>query len=274
MGMIVFNGTSSTDFGINIEEYPAFVSSKRRGEVYQIAGQNGSEVSEDGTFENYTQTYKVNIKEGDQRHAHLRCSDVAAWLLSSSGYCRLEDGFQPEFFRLARFAGPLNIEQIMGEYGESPLEFDCKPERYLKSGEKAVTLLEHVDLTQAGNRVASSKINNPTRFVAAPLIRVTGTGSFRLEAGFSGSTPSWLEIKLSDDSTPRTVIIDCKSYAIQMVTVAPITIDASNRVTYLTKYPTLPKLQPGENRIDVSGYYVGNPGVIEKFEIIPRWWTA
>ena len=50
--------------------------------------------------------------------------------------------------------------------------------------------------------------------------------------------------------------------------------DASGKVRYLTHYPTLARLDPGENTVRLELYDVLHQPNIQKFEIVPRWWTA
>ena len=52
--------------------------------------------------------------------------------------------------------------------GEIDLTFSCMPQMYLKSGEQQKTF------TQGGS------INNPTLYVARPLLRVYGIGRFAI----------------------------------------------------------------------------------------------
>ena len=97
---IIFNGQSSAKFGLTIEQLPDSNHPERRAEPYQIAGRNGSFVREDGTFENYEQPYQFNTRNiTTQRDAYQTARDIAAWLLGSSDYCRLEDTYEPEYYR-------------------------------------------------------------------------------------------------------------------------------------------------------------------------------
>ena len=48
MGIITFNGKSSSSFGIIVEHYPSPNRPARRGTVLQIPGRNGNLVIEDG----------------------------------------------------------------------------------------------------------------------------------------------------------------------------------------------------------------------------------
>ena len=137
MSVIKFNGTSSDEFGCIIEKRPDHARGERRGDLISVPGRNGVFVMEDGSYTTYKQKYSVSFLEGSENPPHQRTAQVAKWLLGSKGFCRLEDGFEPGYYRLARYAGPLNIAQILNECGQCVLEFECQPQRYLESGESA-----------------------------------------------------------------------------------------------------------------------------------------
>ena len=248
MGVIMFNGKSSRDYGIIVEEYPALNHGARRGDAYQIAGRNGTFYDEDGTYDNYVQAYNVAIREGRFRRADLRASDLASWLLGTSGFCRLEDSFEPEYFKMARFAGPLNIAQIMGRYGRCTIEFDCLPERWLKSGEEPIV---------SYNSYTVPAIFNPTGFASKPLIKLYGgTGLLSLTV----NNIHYLDVSGQGSSGP--VVIDCDSGTV---------IDGSGNnimgtVTFYGTYNELPIFKSGANTVELNTNVTG-------YEIVPRWWT-
>ena len=277
MGMIRFDEKNSTDFFVTVEKLPVSAHGGKRGDPYTIAGRNGTEYREDGTLSNYTQPYKVWLGgRRSHRNARQLSRAVASWLLSSREYCRLEDTYDPDYYRLARYAGPLNIEHELWTFGRATLEFDCKPEYYLKSGEQAVTLFENVDLVHDSHGV-SATIHNPTAFDAAPLIRFTGTGSFVITKPAQHAADAMQIGVTLDNDNAQTIEIDCASYAVNYVeTVAGVEMrsDASAAIRYLTTYPTLTRLAAGENIVRLEPYDVMHPAVLSKFEIIPRWWTA
>lgn len=135
MGVITFNGRSSDEFGCTIEERPNHTRGSRRGQLVEIPGRNGEISVEDDSYSTYTQKYKLAFKEGSTMPTYKRAAQVAQWLLGARGFCRLEDSFEPDVFRMVRYSGDLNIEQVAAEYGEAEIEFTCQPQRYLKSGE-------------------------------------------------------------------------------------------------------------------------------------------
>lgn len=177
-GTITFNGTSSEDFGLIVEKLPQSVHASRRGDLITIPGRNGVIVREDGSYDTYTQEYQISFSQAEQnRDPYQTARDIAVWLLGASGFCRLEDGFEPEHFRLARYSGEFNVDTVLMEYGKATLTFDVQPKRYLKSGE--------TPLTFTGGSTTS--ITNPTQFEARPLLKFTDTST----------TPSYVTQTLS-----------------------------------------------------------------------------
>ena len=167
-GTIIFNGTSSNDFGLIVEKLPPSVHASRRGDLISIPGRNGVIVREDGSFDTYQQEYQISFTQAAQnRDPYQTARDIAVWLLGASGFCRLEDGFEPEHFRLARYSGEFNVDTVLMEYGKATLTFDVQPQRYLKSGE--------TPLTFTGGSTTS--ITNPTQFEARPLLKFTDTST-------------------------------------------------------------------------------------------------
>ena len=164
---IYFDGKSSADFGLIVEYFPESVHAARRGELIPIPGRNGVIVREDGAFDTYTQQYQVWFRNTMGRDTYQKARDVAEWLLSASGFCRLEDTYEPEHFRMARFVGPLSVETVLRNHGRVTLEFDVQPQRYLKSGE--------TPLTFSGG--TTSTVTNPTQFEARPLLKFTDTST-------------------------------------------------------------------------------------------------
>lgn len=169
-GKIIFNGTSSQDFGLVVEKVPSSVHASRRGNLISIPGRNGVIVREDGSFDTYAQEYDIwfsELKEYGNRSAYDMARDIAVWLLGASGFCRLEDDFEPEHYRLARYSGALDVEMTLLQCGKARLTFDFQPQRYLKSGENAISY--------EGDSTTVFSITNPTKFEARPLLKFVDT---------------------------------------------------------------------------------------------------
>lgn len=164
----IFNGTRSDNMGLMMASDPVSVHPARRGELYPIPGRNGSIVREDGSYDTYTITYDVMLDAGSTSGGmYTQARDVASWLLGSRGFCRLEDSFEPEHYRLARCAASLSIENRLLRFGRAQIAFEVQPQRYLKSGETPITF--------TGG--ASATIINPTQFEARPLLKFSNVSS-------------------------------------------------------------------------------------------------
>lgn len=171
MGVIRFNGISSTEFGCTIERRPNHTRGSRRGELIEVPGRNGAAVLEDGSFTTYKQEYIMAFKEGDTMPPYKRAAQVAEWLLGSRGFCRLEDDFEPNVYRMARYAGALNIEQVADKYGQVVLEFECQPQRYFLFGECDISISNY-------NNSATVVVRNIPETVESVKVRSAGTIEF------------------------------------------------------------------------------------------------
>lgn len=230
-----FNGARSIDKGLTIEYCPSVGTGQRVVEKISVPGRSGDLVIDTGAYGNYVQPYEIWFKDG-LRGTTRAARDIAQWLLSGVGYMRLEDTYDPEIFRLAMFTGPFDVENWMLIAGRATLEFDCQPQRWLKTGQLPVAV-------QSGQ----SLIN--TWQPAKPLIQVTGTGDGTLVVG--GST-----ISISDMTGAITLDSETEdAYS--------GTENLNNNVQVNGGYPIL---QNGETAVSFSGG-------ITAVQITPRWWS-
>lgn len=160
----IFDGKNSLDYGLYMASDPTAIHPARRGELFPIPGRNGSIVREDGSYDTYTVTYDVLFDSKDKAsdvYDHAR--KAAAWLLGSRGFCRLEDSYEPEYFRLARCAAQMSVENRLARFGRAQITFEVQPQRYLKSGETPIRFEQETS--------DPFVINNPTQFEARPLLK-------------------------------------------------------------------------------------------------------
>lgn len=234
---IIFDGRSSADLRLFVERPPDPTGPARRITKYQVPGRSGDGVLDRGELDNYNQEYAVYLSADPgmvQEYAAL----VAEWLMGPRGYVRLEDSYTPDTYRLAMFAGPLEVANTLGSFGRATLKFDCLPYRRMKSGDYPA------DLSGGG------WIVNPTQFDALPLIELTLSG-----AGALTVNDATIEIA---DMTGK-IAIDCES----MDAAGP---DGTNLNAKLTA-EVFPVLGPGGNQITYTG------GVTD-IRITPRWRTV
>lgn len=157
-----FNGTSAADFGVVVEEVPEEIFGERRGDMEEVPGRHGAVEVPDDTLRPYTQPFQIHFPEGERGQVRRRARQLAAWLLGSKGFCRLETDYEPDHFRLAKFSGPLNVAVLLRRWGSCTLDFFCQPQRFLKTGE---------DELHFAGREAAYTLLNPTGMEAQPLIR-------------------------------------------------------------------------------------------------------
>lgn len=176
---ITFGGVNSADFGIYISGEGVFNAPKRDVEMITIPGRNGAFALDNGRFENIEVTYPAfNFEPNDYDTFAQRLSDFRNAICAQRGYQRLEDTFHPDEYRMAAYIGGLDIKPIKyNTASEFDITFDCKPQRWLKDGETAVTMASGDTLT------------NPTLFESSPLLEVGGSGSIQFngyEIEFAG----------------------------------------------------------------------------------------
>ena len=226
------NGVDSRDFGVYISGQGTFSASRREYNMVPIPGRNGELVGNEKRFENLELTYPAFIYTNfDQNIREFR-----NFLLSLVGYHNLIDTYHPDEFRKVVYEGEFNPNvESKNDAGQFDIVFNCKPQRYLLTGETVTTL------------TASGSITNPNRFDAQPLLRVYGAG----QLGVNGDT---ITISQADVYTD----IDC-----EMMDCFKGTANR-NRYVSFSSY-NFPVLVPGVNNISLGSG-------ITKVEITPRWW--
>ena len=248
----IFDGEDSRDYGLYISGHKTFDSPERNYKFTSVSGKSGDLAQDLGTFKNVELTYQnafinpADLHEEDEDF-NSAFSELKNILLSKSGYCRLEDSYHPDEFRMAVFRKAITPTlSEANDFGVFDLIFDCKPQRFLKSGENP---LSYTPSTQGGS--ISSSITNPTLMDAKPLIRVYGT--------FESGTVSIGQYSFTIISSTVYTDIDCETMDCYR--------GANNRnnIVSFTGHK-FPKLVPGVNNI------IATSG-ITRIEITPRWFT-
>lgn len=252
--MIWWGGISSEDVGVVVERFPNQPGPARRLETVQIPGRNGDLIIDSGAYDNYTQEYEVYFHAGINRTPHA-ARKVRAWLAASTSYQRLEDSYDPEYFRMAYYAGPSDIENIMNEFGRMTISFVCKPQRWRKDGENIVTLEGKPEGTDTHKGIT---LYNFEQFASLPYIKVYGSEKGEiLVRHFDENGVQDKDSKLTFKDINGYVEIDSETQNAYRGT-----LNVNDTVS-ITEFP---QLFPGENWISY------NSG-IDKIEIKPRWWT-
>ena len=229
-GKVYFGGTDLSTFGVYVSGGGTFDAPVRAYDTVEVPGRDGSVILSEKRLENIELTYPSFMYSNYKAGMRL----LRSFLLSKIGYQRLTDTYHPDEFRLAVYQGGLETETVEKlNAGHFDLVFNCKPQRWLISGETPV------EFTAAGT------INNPTYLPALPLLRAYGTGKFTLNG-------TEVQITAADVYTD----IDCDVMECFKGS------DNKNGMVRLSEFPIL---SPGNNSISLDG--------ISKLVITPRWFV-
>lgn len=174
---LYFDGQSSGNYGVYITGEAVYNAPVRDVEMIKIPGRNGEFALDNGRFENIEVTYPAGIFADNEADFAEAISDFRNFLASRTGYCRLEDDYNPTEYRMAVYKSGLDVDAKVLKAGEFDITFDCKPQRWLNDGETAVTMASGDTLT------------NPTLFESSPLLETAGSGTIAFngyEIGFEG----------------------------------------------------------------------------------------
>lgn len=239
MGQIIFNGKSSLDFGIVVERVPNMNRPARKFDKFSVPGRSGDIIQQYDAWENITVSYDIWFTNNHYKdlYAPAKAREISAWLYGADGYARIEDSFEPDYYRLGYFEGPLDIELMLLKFGRCTITFNCRPERYLKTG----------DIWQQHS--STFVITNPTHFDAKPLIKVYGPFEWGL-ISVQGNT-------LIVENVNDYMIIDSDSMDCYR-------LESENMNSHVQGQ--FPILKPGRYSVTLSN-------TIEKVEIKPNFWT-
>ena len=236
-GKIFFSGRYSDDFGIHVEEPPSYIWPDHSYDHQKVSGKNGDVLLDPDRFENVTKKYKISAYDGT--NFYKVASKVSEWLHRgySSKYVRLEDSYEPDVYMLAVYEESNTLENVLAKAGKCEIAFNCKPQRFLISGDK------RIDVSYSGKR-----ITNPTNYPSCPLIRFNGSGTIRING-----------VEIVVYANFNTITFDSESYN---------AYDSAGRNmnAYVSTINPI-RLYPGVNTITFDGDIYG-------LSIVPRWWRV
>ena len=233
MGVIIFNNKSSADCRIQVAHPPGYAYPERDYTITHIPGRNGDIIQDNGCYKNVERTYEVSFDAPNEDFATY-ANAVSAWLHSTTGYARLEDSYEPNYYRMATYQESNIFENLYNQAGTATIVFECKPQRFLKTGDNTIAIQN------------SLTIMNPTGFEAYPLFKVTGTSGVLTVNGNS----------ITISSIEDFVMLDC-----ELQDAYKENINKNSTIS-----GTFPVLKPGSNTIRWTGS-------ISSVTMKPRWWT-
>jgi len=137
-----FGGESSADYGVQILGEGVFNAPERAVELVSVPGRNGSIAIDQGYWENIEVTYPAVLIARNPEEFATAMANFRNMLCSKRGYCRLSDDYHPGEYRMAMFNNDIEVDEKVLRGGEFDITFNCKPQRWLTSGEVPVTIGE------------------------------------------------------------------------------------------------------------------------------------
>lgn len=163
------DGVSLKGYKVYINGTEAYNSAERDVELIEIPGRNGAFALDKNRFKNITVQYNSGTFADSQSEFAQNISVLRNFLASRKGYVRIEDDYNPEEYRMGLFTKGLEFDPVCYNMAsEFPIEFNMKPQRFLKSGEVSVAV------------TSGSTLTNPTLFEADPLLMARGYGIINL----------------------------------------------------------------------------------------------
>lgn len=249
---LIIDGKSTKDFGVYLSGDGTFKAPEKNVEEFTIPGRNGTfHYTVPNTYKNVTVPYDCFIFKDFKRNV----ADFRSFLLSRNGYVRIEDTHHPGEFRMGtyheEFAPDVFVDLKAAQF---TINFDCKPERWLKSGEEVLEF--------SG---ASSVLENPTYFEAKPLITLYGEAN--TQCAFNIKKPG--DASYETDTQINFIMPDTGFITID-TEIQEVYADGTsyNNIIYFstTKNPNcyFPTIKPESNDVRLWN--------LTRVEIIPRWW--
>lgn len=221
--------------GIRLQRPLTFEGTTPKMETVDVPGRNGQLHYYEGAYTNVKgEASCFSLRKYDVDKA---LSAVTRYTLMEPGYHRLETTEEPEIYRKATVVTGPGTEIRMRVLAPFELEFDCMPQKFLKSGDREIKL------------ASSGAVLLNEWFPSLPIINVTGAGEGTLTINDAIVTFK------STFSGP--VVLDCELQD------AYNGAENKNNQISAAKFPVLPH---GKCTVTWTG---GITGV----SIIPRWWT-
>ena len=232
-----FAGKSSKDFLLYLSGPGVYDAPAADVESTTVPGRNGDIISENARagrrrYQNVDIKYEAFFFSG----LPAKTAAVKSWLLSPVGYQKLQDTYDPDFFRMAVCTEAMEFDVMAQKAAKMDLVFNCKPQRWSVEGQKKIWL------------ESRSTLKNPFAFPAQPVFKVYGDSGGVLYVG---------DQSIAIHSIKDYVLLNCETHN------AYNAAGFCNETILSDDFPELPA---GKTQITWTGG-------ITAVEVIPRWWT-
>ena len=235
-----FGNINSGDYGVYISGKGTFDSPARVVEMLDVPARNGQLTIDGGRFQNIEVKYPSGIYGATNANFRDKIMAFRNAMGALTGYQRLTDDYNPDEFRMGIFSAGITSSPMALRLADFDVIFNCKPQRFLVSGETPTTF------------TSSGTIENPTLFDAKPMLEITGTGIVGI-----GNYSMTIQ-----GQSGQTVYVDCDIMEAWTLNGGQ-KVNANDQVQYAgNKFPSL---EAGEN-----GRALGSG--ITSVKVTPRWW--
>lgn len=250
---------NSKNYGVYITGEGVYNVPMRDAELITIPGRNGALIKDNGRYENIQVTYHCGMFGDDQTDFASNLASFRERLASYSvgGWGRgpetfyLYDDYNTDEFRLASYLGGLEVESAsLGQAGQFDITFECKPQRFLKSGENYINMY-----------TSPWRTNNTTDWDSSPLIYFTMTGTSGTIELYAETYGTSYTITITNAPLDTTIYVDCE--------IGEAYTGSRDRPVSANQYVNigaeLPKMRRGITRVTYSANVSG-------LHLMPRWW--
>lgn len=257
MGTITYNNVSSANLNIHISKQPDREFPERQVEKVDIPGRNGSLIFDTGVYKNVERNYSIwaGPEAGDFT---TLASKISKWLHSAKGYAILRDSYEPGIYRMASYIEEGSIENILNEAGKIDISFNCKPQRFLDSGDVSIEI------------ISTQRINNDTGYISKPIIKAIYMG---FDVGYFRLNNSYYNVyfkKEGESEHVDNIIIDCENMNCYRIDGSTGNVTNENSRFSSSDF-NYPELKTGETEIQI--YNDASSGTKScKLEVYPKWY--
>lgn len=306
-GYFIFDGFDTrTLSGVTVVRGETLESPARDFDVREIPGRNGDLLLDNRKYPNTEITYRVMIRE----NVESTFRQLAGFLLSRTGYCKLSDSWSTSEFYMAYVSQPIAPTVSRGdELGAFEVVFNRKPQRFLVSGETPAEITPSTGETPSSSKLVH--LVNPAWFSARPQIKVklavdAGSTNFFIYQGalftqtirnysdwgtkavyktqkeiylYKGFQQSMSDYAAAGDE----ILIDCESRSVYNLTknksINEIVYirtawyepgDANIHTAFENDFPEIPVMLSTDY---VSYSLIFQNSRINEITVLPRWWT-
>ena len=150
-----FDGIKSVDYGVIVTGSNLYGAPERVVDMIEVPGRNGALALDQGRYSNVQVVYHCVMYDRDQADFAQRIAGLRNELCSRHSYARLENDWDTDEYRLGMYREGLDADIVLERGGEFDLIFDCKPQRFLTSGEDTITVGDWGDVTEYSGDIVS-----------------------------------------------------------------------------------------------------------------------